>query len=87
MWETINQLVTSKKFIATVGAVVAIICTKVAGKFDIVIDSTTANHIAETICFLVAVYVGAQGIADHGKEAAKIKLAADAAALKAPKNQ
>jgi hypothetical protein len=78
MWEVLKALVTSKKFVASVGAVVAIVCTKVAGKFNIVIDPEISSELTKVICVMAAVFVGAQGVADHNKEA--VKLAIDAGA-------
>lgn len=84
MWQMLSQLVASKKFMASVGAVVAVIGTKVAGKFGLVLDPATADEISKIICVMAAVYVGAQGIADHGKEA--VKLAVEAGAQTALKD-
>ena len=62
----IQSLLSSKKFIAMLCGVIGIIALKV---FKVAVDPAT---IAE-IVGLVAVYIGAQGISDHGVEAAKIQ--------------
>ena len=76
MWDLLSDLLSSKKFVASVGAVVAVVCTKVAGKFGIVIDPVIADELTKVICIMAVTYVGAQGIADHGKEAVKVAVEA-----------
>lgn len=76
--ELLGSLLTSKKFVASLGAVVAVAAMKLAGKFGVVLDQATADEISKAVCVLVSTYVVAQGIADHGKEAAKINAAAGA---------
>lgn len=78
MWQMLSELVTSKKFVASVGAVVAVVCAKVAGKFGVVLDAAMADELTKVICLMATVYVGAQGIADHGKEAVKLAVEAGA---------
>lgn len=55
---------TSKKFIvAVVGVIIAI-----AGKHGLSLDPQTVEHVV----YLFVAYLLGQGIADHGKEAAKV---------------
>lgn len=64
MKRTLLDLVTSKKFLAAVTAVVIYI----AGRFGFNVDTA----ILDRIYLALLAFVGAQGIADNGKEAAKI---------------
>jgi hypothetical protein len=64
MKNTILGLVTSKKFLAAVTAMVVY----VAGRFGFDVDPATLDR----IYLALLAFVGAQGIADSGKEAAKI---------------
>jgi len=77
MWEMLTELTTSKKFMASFGAVVAVFAMNVAAKAGFVLDKATADEISKFICMSVSTYVVAQGLADHGKEAAKIKAQAE----------
>lgn len=68
MKQTLIDLFTSKKFLAALTAVIVYL----AGRFGFDVDTPTLDRIFAA--FLV--YVGAQGIADHGKSAATIAAAA-----------
>lgn len=74
---TLGEMFESKKFIASVAALIAVVGAKICGKFGFVFDPATANELATIICVGASSYVVAQGIADHGKSAAQIN--ADAA--------
>lgn len=64
IWLTIREFVTSKKFIvAVVGVIIAI-----AGRHGLSLDPQTVEHVV----YLFVAYLLGQGIADHGKEAAKV---------------
>lgn len=63
--QTIKNLFGSKKFLAMAGSVI-IYLVGTQG-----LDLSQAD--ADRILGMVALYIGAQGLADHGKEAAKHK--------------
>lgn len=65
MKSTLLELVTSKKFLAAITAIVVY----VAGRFGLALDPAALDHIFAALL----VYVGAQGVADAGKSAAQIK--------------
>lgn len=68
---TIVTLFESKKFVAGLTSSLTAILVQFAGKFGwLWLDPATANHISGIIVLLATVYLGAQGAADHGKEAA-----------------
>ena len=71
----IKSLLKSKKFIAMLTGIVASGITLAAGK--LLGDSEAASHLADKYAALitttVVAYVVGQGVADHGKEAIKIK--------------
>jgi len=73
----LKDLLSSKKFVAMLVAIAVF----VAGRFGLDVDPATLDHVFAAIL----VYVGAQGVADHGKEAAKIN-GAMAMALHKPAN-
>lgn len=63
--ELIKQLLASKKFIAMV---ITLICLTALKIFKVQLDpSTVAEFVA-----IISSYILGQGIADHGKEAARI---------------
>lgn len=68
MWNTIKELLKSKKAVMAFAALVVF----VAGRFGLQLDK---EELAGVVGPLWA-YVIAQGVADHGKEAAKAKPAA-----------
>lgn len=68
MKQALFDLFTSKKFLAAVAAIVVY----VAGRFGFDVDPAALDRIFTALM----VYVGAQGIADHGKSAAEIAMAA-----------
>ncbi len=67
MKQTILDLLTSKKFLAALAAIIVY----VAGHFGFNVDPALLDRISAALL----VYVGAQGIADHGKSAAEIAAA------------
>lgn len=71
MKQTLTDLFTSKKFLATLTALVIY----VAGRFGLSIDPAKLDPVWQ----ILLVYVGAQGVADLGKSSAQVKAAADAA--------
>lgn len=75
--QSLRNLFSSKKFITSLGAIVAILMMKLSAKAGFVLDHTTADEIATLVCVVASTYVLAQGIADNGKEAAKIKAEAE----------
>jgi hypothetical protein len=62
MKDTLRDLLTSKKFLAALTAIVVYI----AGRFGFDVDTTVLDHIFTALL----VYTGAQGVADMGKPAA-----------------
>ena len=62
--KTLQQLIKSKKFLAMVGAILVMLAQQQLG-----IDEDTAQKIMN----VVIGYIIGQGIADNGKEAARIK--------------
>lgn len=68
MWQTILDLLRSKKFIAMMLAILAYIGGQLASKLGIQIDPDTLTKIYNAIL----VYIGAQGLADWGKGAAQV---------------
>jgi acid phosphatase family membrane protein YuiD len=73
----LKDLLSSKKFVAMLVAIAVF----VAGRFGLDVDPATLDHVFAALL----VFIGAQGIADHGKEAAKIN-GAMAMALSKPAN-
>lgn len=72
MKDLLAELFASKKFVGMIGGVLTTGLIYVAGKAGIGLDPATADLFAAKACALVAVYVGAQGVADHGSTAATI---------------
>lgn len=72
MRQALIDMFTSKKFLAALAAVIVY----VAGRFGFDVDPGTLDRIVAALL----VYVGAQGIADHGKSAAQIAAVASGAA-------
>lgn len=64
MKATLAELLTSKKFLAALAAIVVY----VAGRFGFDIDPAALDHIFAALL----VYVGGQGLADVGKSAATV---------------
>lgn len=65
MQETLKQLFTSKKFLATLAGVIITLFAKVGLDVD--------NETAAMIVGLIGSFVVSQGIADNGKEKAKLE--------------
>jgi hypothetical protein len=68
MKQALLDLFTSKKFLAVLAAIIVY----VAGRFGFDVDPASLDRIFAALM----VYVGAQGIADHGKSAAEIAMGA-----------
>ena len=71
--ELVKGLLGSKKFVATMIGVAVTIAINLG------LDPVLAKEIVPVVMTLIASYVVGQGIADHGKEAAKVHAAAAAA--------
>lgn len=69
MKKMIAQLFTSKKFVALLAGLLAMILVRKLG-----LDEATANQVSMQVVALVGVFIGAQGVADMGKEAKKVEL-------------
>lgn len=65
------ELITSKKFLTTLTTIIVYL----AGRFGFDVDIAMLDR----VCAALFIYIGAQGIADHGKAAAKLYIGADAA--------
>ena len=61
MLNTLKDLIKSKKFDVLIFSVLALVCTVLAGQMD-------ASEAVQSAIGLVMVYLGAQGLADFGKE-------------------
>lgn len=78
MRDALKDMLGSKKFLASLAGIVAVLLIRVAGHFGIALDDATAASVADRVVLLVGTYVGGQAIADHGKEAAAVKAEAEA---------
>lgn len=67
-------LLSSKKFLALLVTLLVLVATRKLG-----LDEATATELAREIVALAAAYMVGQGVADHGKEAAKVEAEAKAA--------
>jgi hypothetical protein len=76
MKNALLDLVTSKKFLTALTAIIVY----VAGRFGFDVDTAVLDRIFAALL----VYIGAQGIADNGKSAALITTAAATATAPAP---
>jgi hypothetical protein len=65
MWQSLKDLLASKKAIAGIAGAVMIL----VGRLGLDIDSELVTQFVS----LVVAYIVGQGIADHGKEGAKIE--------------
>ena len=64
IWLTLKEFITSKKFIVAVAGVIL----ATAGKHNLNLDADSVQNIV----YVVVAYLIGQGVADHGKEAAKV---------------
>lgn len=62
------SLLSSKKFLALLVTLLVLVATRKLG-----LDEETATELAREIVALAAAYMVGQGVADHGKEKAKIE--------------
>ena len=67
MKKLISDLAGSKKFAATVLGVVGAVLARIG------LSPELAEPVSEIVMGFVGLYVVSQGVADHGKEAAKVK--------------
>ena len=65
MWDNVKEMFASKKFKVTLFSVLALVCTALSGQMG-------WSEVIEKAWPLVAVYLGAQGLADFGKEKHKL---------------
>jgi hypothetical protein len=70
---TLAELLDSKKFMASLAGMIAAVLVTVLGHFHLALDPAAADVLSSKIIALVGTYVVGQGIADHGKERAKIE--------------
>lgn len=61
------QILKSKKFQVFIASVIMLVLTQLAG-----LDEAAAANMKEGIMALAGTYLIGQGVADHGKEAAKV---------------
>jgi hypothetical protein len=75
----IGELLHSKKFLVGVSSAIAVVLVRLAGKAGLgdVIDEQLANEIAMAILTIASVTIFGQGLADVGKEAAKVRQQTD----------
>lgn len=85
MKEALKGLFGSKKALATMAGTVTSALVMVAAKQGWGLDPAAAESLVKVILGLVAAYVLGQGVADWGKEAAKVQAAAFEVARKAEK--
>lgn len=71
---TFGELLDSKKFMASLAGMISVILVTLAGHFHLGLDPSVSDTLATKMLGFVAIYVGAQGVADHGKERAKIEV-------------
>jgi hypothetical protein len=76
MMEALKGALGSKKALAAMGGTVASTLVTMAGKYGVLLDPAGAEKLVMVILGIVAAYVLGQGVADWGKEAAKVQAAA-----------
>lgn len=79
MLEALKGLFGSKKALAAMGGTVAATLVTLAGKHGVALDPAGAEKLVMVILGIVCAYVLGQGVADWGKEAAKVQEAAQEA--------
>lgn len=67
----LKSVLTSKKAIAALAAIAAVLLVPVLAKVGLVLSEDQIEHFVA----VVAAYLVGQGIADHGKEKAKVEVA------------
>jgi len=85
MKEALAGLFSSKKALAAMAGTVASTLVMVAAKHGYGLDPAAAEKLVQVILGIVAAYVVGQGVADWGKEGAKVQAAAMEAAMTAQK--
>lgn len=75
---TLRELLDSKKFVTSFTAAMASMLVAYAGKKGIVLDNDLASEFIKIMLGGAGLFVASQGVADHGKERAKVE--ADTAA-------
>ena len=81
MKEALLGLFGSKKALMALGGSAAATLVTIAGKYGVMLDPAGAEKLVLVILGIVSAYVLGQGIADRGKEAAKIQVAATEALM------
>lgn len=71
--ELLVALLGSKKFVAFLVSLVVMLVTAISGKFGLGITDEQANDLSLKVVGLASSYLVGQGIADHGKEAARVQ--------------
>lgn len=69
IWLMIRELLTSKKFVVFVAGLIVTLAAKYSFNLD--------PEMIQNIIYTIVAYLIGQGIADHGKEAAKIQVTGD----------
>ena len=77
MVEVVGGILGSKKAVAALVAVLALVLIRVAGRFGVVLDQATAAELSNQVLAVASAYVIGQGIADHGKSAAEVRADAE----------
>ena len=83
MKEALAGLFSSKKALAAMAGTVASTLVMVAAKHGYGLDPAAAEKLVQVILGIVAAYVVGQGVADWGKEGAKVQAAAMEVAMNA----
>jgi hypothetical protein len=84
MRDALNEMLSSKKFLAAAVSFVALVLVTLAGRMHIGLDEASANDLAKELVALAVAYVVGQGVADHGKVAAEIAAATSSTGSFAP---
>lgn len=69
IWLMIRELLTSKKFVVFVAGLLITF----AAKYGLNLDP----DMVQNVIYMIVAYLVGQGIADHGKEAAKVQVTGD----------
>ena len=77
--KVLRELLGSKKALAAIGTIISVLLAALG----LDLPSATLSAVITAIASIGSIYVAAQGVADHGKEAEKVKVAGTVEALKA----
>jgi hypothetical protein len=83
--QALVDLLSSKKAIVTLAGVLTTVLLHVAGRLHVALEPDDANALSLKVMGMVSAYVLGQGLADHGKEAARIAADTTLATTEKPK--